>query len=124
MQELSGAKYSTGEQNKEMGKARQHRDMNDTHTLLLKAPLHDAIRSYGSCRLPCTRVNRKVWHVARMSRTRANRVKRKYSSFYFRAESAARAVRLPNQSAADYKTIFTLYDYERETGRPSVYQCT
>ena len=35
MQELSGAKYSTSEQHKEMGKARQHRDMKDTHTLLL-----------------------------------------------------------------------------------------
>ena len=47
------------------------------------------------------RVNRKVWRVARMSRIRETRVKRNYSSFYFRAESAARAVRLANQSAAD-----------------------
>ena len=86
---------------------------------VLKAPVHDAIHPYGACQLPCTRVNRKVCHVARMSRTRANRVKRNYSSFYCRAESAARAVRLPNQSAADYTTTFTLYDYERETG--SVY---
>ena len=67
----------------------------------VKAPLHDAIRPYGACRLPCTRVNRKVWHVARMSRTRENRVKMNYSSFYFRADSATRAGRLPNQSAAD-----------------------
>ena len=35
MQELSGVKYTTSEQNKEMGKARQHRHMKDTHTLLL-----------------------------------------------------------------------------------------
>ena len=55
----------------------------------------------GSLRLPCTWVNRNVWHVARMSRTRDNRVKSNYTSFYFRADSAARAVRLPNQSAAD-----------------------
>ena len=34
-------------------------------------------------------------------RTCENRVKRNYNSFYFRADSAARAVRLPNQSAAD-----------------------
>ena len=32
MQELSGAKYSTNEQNKETGKSRQRRDMKDTHT--------------------------------------------------------------------------------------------
>ena len=38
MQELSGAKYSTGEQNKQTSKARQHRDMKDTHTLLLTLP--------------------------------------------------------------------------------------
>ena len=82
----------------------------------LKAPLHDTIRPHGPCRLPCTWVNRNVWHVARMSRTRENRVKRNYSSFYVRADSAARAVRVHNQSAADYKTTFTLYAYERETG--------
>ena len=35
IQELSGAKYSTNEQNKETGKSRQRRDMKDTHTLLL-----------------------------------------------------------------------------------------
>ena len=35
MQELSGAKYSTNEQNKETCKYRQRRDMKDTHTLLL-----------------------------------------------------------------------------------------
>ena len=35
MQELSGAKYSTNEQNKETCKSRQQRDMKDTHTLLL-----------------------------------------------------------------------------------------
>ena len=35
MQELSGAKYSTNEQNKETGKSRQRPDMKDTLTLLL-----------------------------------------------------------------------------------------
>ena len=40
-------------------------------------------------------------YVARMSRARENRVKRNYSSFYFRADSATQAVRLPNQTAAD-----------------------
>ena len=35
MQECSGAKYSTNEQNKETGKSRQRRDMKVTHTLLL-----------------------------------------------------------------------------------------
>ena len=35
IQELSGAKYSTNEQNKETGKSRQRRDMKDIHTLLL-----------------------------------------------------------------------------------------
>ena len=35
MQELSGAKYCTNEQNKETGKSRQQRNMKDTHTLLL-----------------------------------------------------------------------------------------
>ena len=35
MQEFSGAKYSTNEQNKETCKSRQRRDMKDTHTLLL-----------------------------------------------------------------------------------------
>ena len=70
----------------------------------LKAPLHGTIRPHGACRFPCTWANRSVWHVARMSRTRENRVKRNYSSFYVRTDSAARAVRLP------------LYDYERETG--------
>ena len=34
-QELSGAKYSTNEQNKETCKSRQRHDMKDTHTLLL-----------------------------------------------------------------------------------------
>ena len=47
------------------------------------------------------KINSDKSHVARMSRTRENRVKRNYSSFYFRADSAARAVRLPNHSAAD-----------------------
>ena len=36
-----------------------------------------------SLRLPCTWANHSVWYVARMSRTRENRVKRHYSSFYF-----------------------------------------
>ena len=35
MQELTGVSYSTGEQNKDMAKSRQARDMKDTRTLLL-----------------------------------------------------------------------------------------
>ena len=35
--------------------------------ITLKAPLHDAIRPHGACRLPCTWANQSVWHVARMS---------------------------------------------------------
>ena len=70
-------------------------------SIVFKAALHGTIRPHGACRLPCTWANRSVWHVARMSRTRDNRVKGNYSSFYFRPDSAARAVRLPNQSAAD-----------------------
>ena len=81
-----------------------------------KAPLHDTIRPHGACRFPCTWVNRNVWHVGRMSRTRENRVKMNYSLFYFRADSAARAVRLPNQSAADTKNDLHLIQFERETG--------
>ena len=57
----------------------------------LKAPYKIRFARHGACRLPCTWVNRNVWHVARMSRTPENRVKRIYSSFYFRADSAARA---------------------------------
>ncbi len=38
--DMSVAKYSIGEQNKEMTKARQHRDMKDTHTLLLFLSAH------------------------------------------------------------------------------------
>ena len=38
----------------------------------LKAPLHDAIRTSGACRLPCTWANRKVWHATRMYRTDEN----------------------------------------------------
>ena len=72
-----------------------------SRNMKLKAPLHGTIRPHGACRLHCTWANRSVWHVARMSRTRENRVNRNYSSFYFRADSAARAVQLPNQSAAD-----------------------
>ena len=71
------------------------------------------IPSYGACRLPCTRVNCKVLHVARVSRTRENRMKRNYTSFYFRADSVARAMRLPNQSAVNRPHL--IY-YERETG--------
>ncbi len=39
VQDVSVAKYTTGEQNKEMAKVRQHRDMTDPHTLLLSANL-------------------------------------------------------------------------------------
>ena len=90
--------------------------------LALKAPLHDTIRQHGAYRLPCTWVNRNVWHVARMSRIPENRVKRIYSSFYFRADSAARAGDYPIRAQQTPKTTFTLYDCERETG--GVSQCT
>ena len=40
MQDMSVAKYSTGEQTKEMGKAGQHRDMNGPHVLLLSLSAH------------------------------------------------------------------------------------
>ena len=71
-------------------------DYNVPCSCRLKAPLHDAIRPHGSCRLPCTWVNRNVWHVARMSRTRENRVKRNCSSkaverLYFEARNCVRA---------------------------------
>ena len=67
----------------------------------LKAPLRDTIRPCGACRLYCTWANRKVWHVTLMYRTGENRVKRNYSMFYYRADSVAPAVRLPNQSAVN-----------------------
>ena len=82
----------------------------------LKAPLHGTICPHGACRLPCTWVNRNVWHVARMSRTRENRVNRIYSSFYFRADCAPELCDYPIRAQQTPKTTFTLYDYERETG--------
>ena len=54
MQELTGVKYITGEQNKEMGKTRQHRDKQDTHTLQLALvdrnpfKIHTAFRNIRS----------------------------------------------------------------------------
>ena len=44
----------------------------DTHRSNFRhqAPLHDTIRPHPACRFPCTWVNRNVWHVSRMSRTR------------------------------------------------------
>ena len=67
------------------------------------ALLHDTIRPSGACRFTCTSVNRKVWHVTRMYRTGENREKRNYSLFYYRADSVALAVGLPNQSAVHLK---------------------
>ena len=40
VQDVSVAKYSIGEQNKDMTKVRQHRDMKYTHTLLLTLSAH------------------------------------------------------------------------------------
>ena len=46
MLELTGVKYSTSEQNKEMSTARQQSDMKDTHTLLMalrdRSPFDDS----------------------------------------------------------------------------------
>ena len=52
-------------------------------------------------RLSRIRINRKVWLVAGESRIHDTRVKTNYNLFHIRAESLARALRLPNQSAAD-----------------------
>ena len=86
--------------------------MNNNVNAALKAPLHDS--PARACRLPCTWANRKVWHVThstwanrkvwyvtRMYRTGENRLKMNYSPFYFRADSVAPAVRLPDQSAVN-----------------------
>ena len=56
-QELSGAKYSTNEQNKETGKSRQRRDMKDTHTLLLKMSERNPFAETTSLRNIMTGVN-------------------------------------------------------------------
>ena len=53
---------------------------------VVKAPLHDTIRSCGACRLPCTSANRKVWHVSRMFRVDENRMTLNYSAFYVPAD--------------------------------------
>ena len=57
MQELSGAKYSTNEQNKETGKYRQRRDMKDTHTLLLTMAERNPFAESTSLRNIVTGVN-------------------------------------------------------------------
>ena len=57
MQELSGAKCSTNEQNKETGKYRQRRDMKDTHTLLLTMSERNSFAESTSLRNIMTRVN-------------------------------------------------------------------
>ena len=57
MQELSGANYSTNEQNKEIGKSRQRRDMKDTHTLLLTMSERNPFAESTSLRNIMTGVN-------------------------------------------------------------------
>ena len=57
MQELSGAKYSSNEQNKETGKSRQRRDMKDTHTLLLTMSERNQVAESTSLRNTMTGVN-------------------------------------------------------------------
>ena len=57
MQELSGAKYSTIEQNKETGKSRQRRDMKDTHALLLTMSERNPFAESTSLRNIVTGVN-------------------------------------------------------------------
>ena len=57
MQELSGAKYSTNEQNKETGKSRQRRDMKDTHTLLFTMSERNPFAESTSLRNIMTGVN-------------------------------------------------------------------
>ena len=57
MQELSGAKYSTNEQNKETGKSRQRLDMKDTHTLLFTMSERNPFAESTSLRNIMTGVN-------------------------------------------------------------------
>ena len=57
MQELSGAKYNTNEQNKETGKSWQRRDMKDTHTLLLTMSERNPFADSTSLRNILTGVN-------------------------------------------------------------------
>ena len=57
MQELTGAKYSTSEQNKETGKCRQRCDMKDTHTLLLTLSERNPFDESPSLRNIMTGVN-------------------------------------------------------------------
>lgn len=57
MQELTGVKYSTGEQNKEMGKTRQHRDMQDTSTLQVALVDRNPFKCHPSFRNIMTGVN-------------------------------------------------------------------
>ena len=57
MQELTGVKYSTGEQNKEMGKTRQHRDKQDTYTLQLALVDRNPVKIQATFRNIMTGVN-------------------------------------------------------------------
>ena len=57
LQELSGAKYSTNEQNKETGKSRQPRDLKDTHALLLTMSERNPFAESTSLRNIVTGVN-------------------------------------------------------------------
>ena len=57
MQSLSGAKYSTNEQNKERGKSRQRRDMKDTHAQLLIMSERNPFAESTSLRIIVTGVN-------------------------------------------------------------------
>ena len=57
MQEMSGAKYSTNEQNKETGKSRQRRDMKYTHALLLTMSERNPFAESTSLRNIVTGVN-------------------------------------------------------------------
>ena len=57
MQELTGVKYSTGEQNKEMGKTRQNCDMQDTQRLQLALVDRSPFKNHGAFRNIMTGVN-------------------------------------------------------------------
>ena len=57
MQELSGSKYSTNEQNKETVKCRQRRDTKDTHILLLTMYQRNPFAENTSLRSIMTGVN-------------------------------------------------------------------
>ena len=87
-----------------------------TDSSWVKAPLHDTIRPHGACRLPCTWVNRNVWHVARMP----GHVKIGWKGITARSVFEPILPRelcdYPIRAQQTPKTTFTLCDYERETG--------